>query len=122
MNILLIEPDKLLAKTYQKALQKSGYKVRCCSDVQTAIDLIDHKLPDVILLEIQQNNHNGIEFLYELRSYPEWQLIPIIIASIIPEHDIGLSEYIKKQLNIKNYYYKPRLSLNKLVQAVEEAR
>ena len=119
MNILLIEPDKPLADTYQKALQKAGYQVNRSADVQTAIDIIDQKIPDVILLEIQQNTHNGIEFLYELRSYPEWQSIPIIVASIIPEHDIGLTKPIKKQLNIKSYYYKPRLSLDELVRAIE---
>jgi DNA-binding response OmpR family regulator len=80
-QILLIEPDIVLANIYTKALTHEGYRVVVAGDAQAAISLADKSKPDLIIMEIQLVSHNGIEFIYELRSYPEWQDIPIIIQS-----------------------------------------
>ena len=31
--------------------------------------------PAIVMLELQLVEHSGIEFLYEFRSYPEWQRV-----------------------------------------------
>ncbi len=118
MNVLLIEPDQILAQTYQRAMERAGITVRRAADVQAAVHLIDQELPGCIILEVQQAGHNGIEFIYEIRSYPDWQAIPIIIVSGIPSDELGLTEKTKQQLKIKSYHYKPHLTLSKLTSAV----
>lgn len=65
-QVLLIEPDKLLAKTYQAALKTSGHKVRVASNSQDAINIADKTTPDIVVMELQLVGHSGIEFLYEL--------------------------------------------------------
>ena len=83
-KILLIEPDRQLAQTYYEALQTEGHTVIAAAGAQTAILATDQEQPDLIILEPQLVEHSGIEFLYELRSYSEWQLTPVIIQTIIP--------------------------------------
>lgn len=78
MHILLVEPDTLLAKYYSKALERVGSVVVAHSS-QDAITLADERKPDVIVLETQIARHNGLEFLYELRSYQEWQDIAVVV-------------------------------------------
>jgi DNA-binding response OmpR family regulator len=73
-NILLIETDRLLAKNLSKYLTKFGHEVSWHVEPQAAMDSADQKCPDVIVLDLLlANSRSGIEFLYEFRSYPEWQ-------------------------------------------------
>jgi DNA-binding response OmpR family regulator len=118
-QILIIEPDKLLAETYQQSLQSAGHKVRVAADAQNAIHDIDKKRPDLIILEVQLGEHNGVEFLYELRSYGEWTNIPVIVLSQLPEADIGFSRTVKDKLGIRAYHYKPATNLAHLCESVE---
>ena len=113
-QVLMIEPDHILGDVYKNHLEKFNYRVRLCNDVQQAINDIDALEPDLIILELKMKGHNGYEFLYELRSYPEWQNIPVIIHSMIPEGDTGLDQGSKAELGIVEYLYKPTSSLGKL--------
>jgi DNA-binding response OmpR family regulator len=115
-QILIIEPDVVLADIYSKALATQGYKTVVAGDAQTAISLADEQKPDLIVMEVQLASHNGIEFIYELRSYPEWQSIPIIIQSLVT-----LSEFntkITDHLGVISYLYKSTTTLFKLINEV----
>src|SRR5665213_2102299 len=83
-RILLIEPDRRLAETYAKALVAAGHKVTARAGAQSAITAADGAKPDLVILELQLIEHSGVEFLYEFRSYPEWQDIPVLIHSGVP--------------------------------------
>jgi len=121
MNILLIEPDKLLATTYAKALRGEGYAVRHSANAQEAIFNSDNAAPDLVILELQLVSHSGIEFLYEFRSYPEWQDIPVIILSQVPPTEFLHSQkLLRDELGVADYQYKPHTTLVKLLQAVQK--
>lgn len=118
MNIVLIEPDRVMGAATKAVLSKAGHQITWCRSAQSALDALDNQLPDIIVLELQLGIHNGIEFLYEIRSYPEWQQIPIVVNSINsnvlrPEFTIPLT-----QLGVQKILYKPHTSLKQLAQAV----
>ena len=117
-RILLIEPDQLLGQLYAQRLSRGGYKVRLCSQAQQAVDLIDKQRPDLIILELQLADHSGVEFIYECRSYPEWQTIPIVIHTLVPPNVFSINDLQMKNLGIVQYLYKPSTSLLKLNQVV----
>lgn len=120
-NVLLVEPDRLLAKTYFQALSEAGHDVIVAAGAQTAIFAADKQLPDVVVLELQLVEHSGIEFLYEFRSYPEWQGIPVIIFSQVPPAEFGPSRgLLQKHLGVHVYHYKPQTSLSRLLAAVND--
>lgn len=118
-TVLLIEPDKILAETYKAALLHANFTVSTARDAQSAIHEVDTNIPDVIVLELQLATHNGVEFLYELRSYPEWQNIPVVILSQISELEAGIDKKMTKKLGIRHYRYKPQTSLKKLISILE---
>lgn len=117
-RILLIEPDVELAHTYAGYLSGQGMDIRVAYSAQDAVLCIDECMPDVIVLEPQMAAHNGIEFLYECRSYAEWRQIPIIIMSMIAEHQLLPSTMLAEQLGVGAYLYKPSTTLARLAQAV----
>lgn len=121
MNVLLIEPDRLLADTYRQALEAAGHKVLMCASAQSAIFAADSVMPDVVILELQLIEHSGIEFLYEFRSYPEWQNVPVIVQSTVPAREFDNSwDLLKAQLGVAAYHYKPLTTLQTLVSSVNE--
>lgn len=118
-RILLVEPDRLLAKAYESSLSAAGHQVTACLTGQAAIQAADKRAPDLVVLELQLKGHNGVEFLYELRSYPEWQDIPVIVQTLVPERTLKNVQAVPL-LGINAYLYKPASSLGKLVEAVAE--
>lgn len=118
MNILLIEPDKILAKTYARALSIEGHNVTIEDAAQTAIHHLDKAAPDLIILELQLVKHSGIEFLYELRSYAEWQAIPVVLHTFVPADSLRLAWENLQALGVSAYLYKPQTTLQQLLNLV----
>ena len=116
-KILLIEPDIVLAKTLIDYLNP-GHSIAWSHDGHHAIELLDKKPFDLIITEHNLPAHNSFEFLYELRSYPEWQALPIILwsKSRLPDHVLGSDSW--QQLGKVKYLYKPNTSLALLASTV----
>ena len=119
-HILLVEPNTVLAQIYQAALQHNGHQVQSTSSAQTAISLADQQRPDLVILELQLAAHNGIEFLYEFRSYPDWQTIPVLVHSVVPQSIFGSHTSLWQELTIADYLYKPSTTLQQLLKAVDD--
>jgi DNA-binding response OmpR family regulator len=121
VKILLVEPDRPLAKTYASALQSAGHAPGVSGGAQAAILAADHIKPDLVILELQLVEHSGIEFLYEFRSYDDWQATPVIIHSHVPQNEFaGSLDVLKSQLGVSVYLYKPQTSLKDLILAVQD--
>ncbi len=117
-RILLIEPDTILAGIYAKALKHDGHKVMLAAGAQTAILAADKQQPELVIVELQLASHNGLEFLYEFRTYPDWQNIPVLIHSVVPPGEFKASAELTDGLNVAGYLYKPRTSLAQLLRVV----
>lgn len=120
-RILLIEPDRVLAETYALCLNTAGHKVVACAGAQAAILAADQAPPDLVILELQLVEHSGVEFLYEFRSYKEWQAIPIVVQTSVSQSEFKQSsQLLKSELKIAGYLYKPQTSLRQLLSTVHE--
>jgi len=121
MNILLVEPDRALAKTYAATLIDAGHNVVAAATAQSAIQAADAMKPDLVILELQLVEHSGIEFLYEFRSYSDWKSIPVVVQSYVPPAEFNDSwELLKNELGVQAYLYKPIATLKLLLEGVEE--
>ena len=119
MKILLVEPDRLLAKVYSQALESKGHHLVSASTAQEGIAKVDEFKPDLIILEIQLVEHSGVEFMHELRSYEDWLDIPVIINSMVPPAEFNHSfKILKHELKVSDYLYKPDCSLKTLLAKV----
>lgn len=115
-RILLVEPGRLPADIYRKALMKAGHEVVWRQTAEQGVAALDECNIDLIILEIQIPIHNGIEFLYEMRSYSDWADIPVVLHTDVrqsSEFDSALD-----QLRVKEWLYKPQTNLDKLTQVV----
>lgn len=119
-HILLIEPDKILSNICVQSLQKAGHTVDVTNEAQTGVHMADERQPDLVVLELQLKKHNGIEFLYEFRSYWEWLHIPIVVHSFVQPTEFATTPVLYDALGVKKYLYKPTTSLAKFVDTVNK--
>ena len=118
-RILLIEPDTLLSTNYVRTLAGAGHVVHMARTAEKGIVRANDSRPDLVLLELHLAGRSGLEFLYEFRSYEDWQDIPVIVLSIAPIGEFKASwEILTSQLGVRAYLYKPRTSLVALRDAV----
>ena len=121
MNILLVEPDNIEAATYRAALEREGHKVAHARSAQAAVHEADQKQPDVVVLELQLPRHNGVEFLYEFRSYAEWLELPVVVHTYVPPHELAQASILERELGVVRNLYKPETTLEQLCGAVRMA-
>jgi DNA-binding response OmpR family regulator len=120
-NILLIEPDRLLAETYKRSLEKVGHEITTCAGAQSGVISADKLAPDLVILELQLVEHSGIEFLYEFRSYSDWQAIPVLVHTMVPKREFNTSWHLlHDELGVRGYLYKPDTDLGTLLDAVSD--
>lgn len=120
MKILLVEPDKVLGEAIAHVFESAKHKLTWKRNAQTALDALDDNIPDLIILEIQLGLHNGIEFLYEIRSYPEWQNVPVIVHTL---NNKALDEQFSQafaELDVRAVLYKPRTSTQNLLRVARQ--
>jgi DNA-binding response OmpR family regulator len=118
-DILIIEPSRPLADILETSFVRKGYSAVTAHNAQDAISAADKHMPKLIILELVMSNHNGMEFIHEFRSYPEWLETPVILYSHIAPSELDLNEEKLQNLGISAHFYKPQSSLKELYRAVE---
>jgi len=120
-QILFVEPDTILGRQYEQFFANKQFRVVVVRDAQSAILAADKDAPDIVVLEVLLARHSGIEFLYEFRSYSEWQDIPVILLSRVPTSELQISQKTINDLAIHSVLYKPDTKLTKLANIIEAA-
>lgn len=120
-RVLLVEPSQELAMLIAKSLEEKGLFVDHSATAQGGVSLADAQRPNVIVLELALPEHNGLEFLYELRSYTDWVNIPVIIHSKISREEFGLEPKQAEDLGVVAHLYKSTTTLKTLHAAIIEA-
>jgi CheY-like chemotaxis protein len=125
--ILLVENNEAHVNTYSNYLTAKGYQTIWAKNRQEAIELADSELPDLILMNLQIPQMDGLAAITSIRQNPQLATIPIIaIAALAPEDDsspgtetelehclaIGASDYLTKPVQLKQLNLKIRKLLN----------
>lgn len=119
-RILLLEADRQLASHTAVILRRQGYEVAHFCDPQSAISSADTEPPNLVILNLALAGRSGIEFLYELRSYPDWQSVPAIVTGrLSPEEKTAYSRAFD-QLNVSSFVPTGIASLKLLANAAAE--
>lgn len=100
-------------------LETNGHEVDWQVDPQEAIISVDVQPVDLIISELILAGRSGVEFLYELRSYTDWQDLPVIIYTNVPAREVGISAKGFGELKIDVYHYKCSTPLTELLKSVE---
>ena len=82
-DVLIIDDDPGSAQLVARILQTSGneYSVRCIHAGDDAVNQLELKAPDVLLLDLTIPDINGVQILEFMQYQPEWAKVPVILLS-----------------------------------------
>lgn len=79
-NILVVEKDIEKQKQMQEALEEE-YRVQICSDREELKEVLEHKIPDMLILEYDKEHFPVFEMIENIKRNDELRKLPIIVVS-----------------------------------------
>ncbi|MCM8762383.1 MAG: response regulator [Candidatus Omnitrophica bacterium] len=83
-KILLIEDEENERLLYKEELEKEGFSVTCCENGSKAINFIEKEDFDLVILDSQMPQMDGIETLGKMLT--KKRNLPIIIYTAYPQY------------------------------------
>lgn len=103
-KILIVEDDKKLNDGIRLALKSDGYSFVQCRSIYEAENCFRDERPDLILLDVNLPDGNGVDFVREIRKE---SLVPIILITvnnmeldIVTGLEAGANDYITKPFSL----------------------
>lgn len=78
-HILIVEDDPIIADLYQRKFAAEHFSVELAGDGSTAMASLQTRRPDIVLLDLQLPQVNGIEVLKFIRATPALNSLPVIV-------------------------------------------
>ena len=104
MKILVVDDEQLIRLTAEKALSNAGHDVVVTGSGKGALIALSEQTFDVILLDYELPDINGLNITRLLHSNPELKSIPIILMSahnklelIQQAYDAGIILFLHKK-------------------------
>ncbi|MBF0456356.1 MAG: response regulator [Nitrospirae bacterium] len=81
--ILVVEDDQAQSDIMKLFLERQGYKVMQVANGHIALELMNSRTPDIIVLDLMMPKMNGFDFIEKMSENPGFKDIPVVIVSSI---------------------------------------
>ncbi|MFT5700701.1 MAG: DNA-binding NtrC family response regulator [Desulforhopalus sp.] len=114
-RVLVVDDEDEFREMTSKILTKRGLKVLGAESGEKALELLEHKRIDVVLLDVKMPGMDGIETLRHIRS-----LKPLVEVVLLTGHASVESGIEGMKLGAFDYLMKP-IEIDPLLEKLEEA-
>jgi two-component system, OmpR family, response regulator MprA len=118
VSILVVDDEKAVRESLDRALRLEGYRVRLAGDGREALDRVQEDGPDAIVLDLMMPGVDGLEVCRRLRA--EGDRTPILIltardalADRVEGLDAGADDYIVKPFALEELMARLRALLRR---------
>ena len=102
-KILIVDDDQLMLSLLKGVLEPWGLNITTCSDPTQVMGLIDQDAPDLIVLDFEMPELNGIDLCEQLRQAELTATLPILFLTAYRDSDTiqnifsaGADDYVSK--------------------------
>ncbi len=88
---LIVEDDDEAAALMGLQLEAEGFRVRRVPTAEAALRTGGEEVPALITVDIVLPGMDGWEFIARLKDLPGWELIPVVVVSVLPGLEQGFS-------------------------------
>ena len=115
-RVLLIEDEPNIIEAIRFILSRDGWRVDTHSDGKSALDAVEARKPDLIILDVMLPNRSGYDILNDLRADPATEALPVLMLTArVQKKDRELAE----KLGASRFMTKP-FSNGEVLAAVRE--
>ncbi|AKV03084.1 two-component response regulator [Labilithrix luteola] len=107
-KILLVDADQRSLRVLEVSLRKAGYNLTCVHDGQSALDVVEHQQPDLVICDTKLPKLDGYGFVRRLKDHPDWAHIPVIflasqrsVEDKIRGLELGVEDYLTKPIFVR---------------------
>jgi PAS domain S-box-containing protein len=105
---LVVEDDMKSAELIRVQLEAEGFQVLHATSAEAALDIAERQPLSLITLDIMLPEMDGWEFLARIKQVPALTRIPIVIISIVADHNrgfaLGASAIMQKPISRQELY------------------
>lgn len=112
-NILIVDDDATALAFLSNVIKRANYIARTVDRVEKAIQAVDEKLPDLIILDITMPGISGFEYCTMLKKNPKTADIPIVFISAVDSRserikgfELGAVDFISKPFDIEEVTFR----------------
>jgi two-component system cell cycle response regulator DivK len=109
-QILVVEDNERNMKLFRDVLHASGYRTLEAATGERAVELVFEHRPDLVLMDIQLPDIDGVEALARLRADERFSTVPVLaLTAQAMEGDrerflaAGFDGYLSKPVNIAEF-------------------
>jgi CheY-like chemotaxis protein len=88
-KILIVEDELIVRSIYRRKFEISGYQVEAAEEGAAALNLMATFKPDAVQVDIMLPGMDGVEVIRQIRSWPEFKSIPILVISSFYRPDLA---------------------------------
>ncbi|MBE3560468.1 MAG: response regulator transcription factor [Ktedonobacteraceae bacterium] len=122
--ILVADDDPQLLRLVARNLQFEDYEVMTASDGQQALELIEGRSPDLVLLDVMMPRMDGFTVCQRVREFSQ---VPIIIITARGQDqekvrglDLGADDYLTKPFSVEELLARVRAVLRRTQYTAQE--
>ena len=104
-RVLLVDDEASLRSTVRRGLEAFGYEVEVATNGLEAVDLVQRRRPDIVLMDLAMPKMSGISAIEQIRT---WSEVPIIVLSVMGEEadkvralEVGADDYLTKPFGLQ---------------------
>ena len=103
--IMLVDDSISVRRLAQHLLNSHGWRVTTAANGLEALEQLENGLlPDLLLVDIEMPDMNGLELLRRLREHPLWQSLPVVMLTA---HEAGPVSQQALDMGAQAYLTKP---------------
>jgi DNA-binding response OmpR family regulator len=80
-KILVADDEPNIVAALEFLLQRNGFEVSVARNGEEALQLVETKSPDLVLLDVMMPVRSGYEVCRRIRERPEWSRLKIVMLS-----------------------------------------
>lgn len=106
LNILIAEDDAMNQQMLKMVLKKLGYEASIAQNGKEVLEMVSHRIYDIILMDIQMPQMDGLEASRMIRLCLETQPVIIAMTANTQQGDreqcleAGMNDYLSKPVNL----------------------
>lgn len=93
-HVLVVDDEADIVEFLTELLEDNGYEVSSASDGLAAMELVEVKRPDLILLDLQMPEETGTGLYRKLQHKKDFKEIPVIVISGLAGNYLAVSKSV----------------------------